>query len=275
MPIVFCSHPSIALLHIALHLQPSHQTRIPSSQAPENDGSQWTPAWRITCMKHQPGHCCTFTTGSPYKTDFVSQRSPHSRNDERHSRQVVAEGRSSPSGTFSGKVEYMCPVEALAVGVMDEKGPLSRSMTTTSVWRNELYVVHASTRGSSELLPPHQPTFSITLKHNSLTLTLTQPNTNMASIGEKISNTTNSYIGGAKETIGEKTGNQKLAAEGAAQKTQAEAAAAQATAKAHAEGVGHQVQGKVQKNVGSLTGDTSMQARGHANEARGDMESKV
>jgi uncharacterized protein YjbJ (UPF0337 family) len=97
----------------------------------------------------------------------------------------------------------------------------------------------------------------------------------MASIGEKISNTTNSYIGGAKETIGEKTGNQKLAAEGAAQKSQAEAAAAEATAKAHAEGLGHQVQGKVQKNVGSLTGNTGMQARGHANEARGDMETKV
>jgi hypothetical protein len=53
----------------------------------------------------------------------VSQRSPHSRNDERHSRQVVAERRSLSSGTFSGTVEYMCPVEALAEGVMDERGP--------------------------------------------------------------------------------------------------------------------------------------------------------
>ncbi|KAG0217888.1 hypothetical protein BGX31_000103 [Mortierella sp. GBA43] len=97
----------------------------------------------------------------------------------------------------------------------------------------------------------------------------------MASIGEKITNTTNSYIGSAKETIGEKTGNQNLAAEGTAQRTQAEAAAAEATAKTRSEGFGHQVEGRVQKNVGSLTGDTVMQARGHANEAFGKMESKV
>ncbi|KAG0286131.1 hypothetical protein BGZ97_007542 [Linnemannia gamsii] len=92
---------------------------------------------------------------------------------------------------------------------------------------------------------------------------------------ERIQNTANSYIGGAKQTIGETIGNSNLAASGAQQKAQADAAQKAADAKTHAEGVGHKIQGEVQQNVGSLTGNTSMEARGHANEARSDLERKV
>ncbi|KAF9141018.1 hypothetical protein BG015_001425 [Linnemannia schmuckeri] len=92
---------------------------------------------------------------------------------------------------------------------------------------------------------------------------------------ERISNTANSYLGGAKQTIGETIGNPDLAASGAAQKSQADAAQKAVDAKTHAEGIGHKVQGEVQQNVGSLTGNTSMEARGHANEVRGDLERKV
>ncbi|KAG0058905.1 hypothetical protein BGZ90_004706 [Linnemannia elongata] len=92
---------------------------------------------------------------------------------------------------------------------------------------------------------------------------------------DRITNTLNSTLGGAKQTIGETIGNPDLAASGAAQKSQADAAQKAADAKTHAEGIGHKVQGEVQQNVGSLTGNTSMEARGHANEVRGDLERKV
>ncbi|KAK3835251.1 MAG: hypothetical protein JOS17DRAFT_736618 [Linnemannia elongata] len=92
---------------------------------------------------------------------------------------------------------------------------------------------------------------------------------------DRISNTVNSTLGGAKQTIGENIGNPDLAASGAAQKSQADAAQKAADAKTHAEGIGHKVQGEIQQNVGSLTGNTSMEARGHANEVRGDLERKV
>ncbi|KAI1314335.1 hypothetical protein EDD11_002276 [Mortierella claussenii] len=94
-------------------------------------------------------------------------------------------------------------------------------------------------------------------------------------VTNRLSNTANSYIGGAKETLGNAIGNTDLAASGAAQKAQADAAQAAADAKTHAEGTGHKVEGRVQQTVGSLTGDTSLQARGHANEAKGDIERHV
>ncbi|KAG0285130.1 hypothetical protein BGZ97_007924 [Linnemannia gamsii] len=94
----------------------------------------------------------------------------------------------------------------------------------------------------------------------------------MSNISEKVSNTANSYIGGAKQTIGETIGNTNLAASGAQQKAQADAAQKAADAKTHAEGLGNKAQSKVQQNVGSLTGDTSMEARGQANEVRGDIQ---
>ncbi|KAF9143449.1 hypothetical protein BGX30_000424 [Mortierella sp. GBA39] len=97
----------------------------------------------------------------------------------------------------------------------------------------------------------------------------------MSNITDKVTNTANSYIGGAKQTIGQAIGNTNLAASGAQQKAQADAATEAATAKAHTEGLGHKAQGEVQQNVGSLTGNTSMEARGHANEARGDIQRNV
>ncbi|KAF9952651.1 hypothetical protein BGZ72_006015 [Mortierella alpina] len=92
---------------------------------------------------------------------------------------------------------------------------------------------------------------------------------------DRLQNTANSYIGGAKQTVGNTLGNSSLAAEGAAQKSQAETAQKAADAKTHAEGVGHNIQGTAQKAVGSVTGNTTLEARGHANDARGDLERKV
>ncbi|KAG9324891.1 hypothetical protein KVV02_003298 [Mortierella alpina] len=92
---------------------------------------------------------------------------------------------------------------------------------------------------------------------------------------DRIQNTANSYIGGAKETVGNAIGNSNLAANGASQKAQADAAQKAADAQTHVEGVGHNIQGTAQKAVGSVTGNTTLEARGHANDARGDLERKV
>ncbi|KAF9903365.1 Alpha-ketoglutarate-dependent dioxygenase alkB 7, mitochondrial [Linnemannia zychae] len=91
---------------------------------------------------------------------------------------------------------------------------------------------------------------------------------------DRISNTFNSAVGGAKQSIGETIGNPNLAASGAEQKAQADAAQKAADAKTHAEGIGHKIQGQVQQTVGSAVGNNSMEARGHANEVRGDLERK-
>ncbi|KAF9967465.1 hypothetical protein BGZ70_009459 [Mortierella alpina] len=92
---------------------------------------------------------------------------------------------------------------------------------------------------------------------------------------DRLQNTANSTIGGAKQTLGNAIGNPDLAASGASQKAQADAAQKAADAKTHAEGVGHNIQGTTQKAVGSVTGNSSLEARGHANDARGDLERKV
>ncbi|KAF9380078.1 hypothetical protein CPB97_008595 [Podila verticillata] len=92
---------------------------------------------------------------------------------------------------------------------------------------------------------------------------------------ERLSNTANQYMGSAKESIGSAIGNTDLAASGAAQRAQAEAAQRLADNKTHAEGLGHTVEGQTQKKVGALTGDKSMEARGYGNEALGNVQRNV
>ncbi|KAF9426931.1 hypothetical protein BGZ94_005783 [Podila epigama] len=92
---------------------------------------------------------------------------------------------------------------------------------------------------------------------------------------EKLSNTYNSAIGGAKESIGKVTGNQNLAGSGAAQKSEAQVAQQRADAERHAKGVGHNIQGAAQRVAGSATHDHSLEARGHGNSALGDVQRNV
>ncbi|KAG0006648.1 hypothetical protein BGZ65_005612 [Modicella reniformis] len=97
----------------------------------------------------------------------------------------------------------------------------------------------------------------------------------MSDLGNKLSNTANSYIGGAKQTVGEKLGYPDLAATGAQQKSEADAKAAAAVAQAKFEGDVHKVQGQIEQKIGQATGDSSLEARGHANETRGDLERRA
>ncbi|GJJ72155.1 hypothetical protein EMPS_04512 [Entomortierella parvispora] len=89
---------------------------------------------------------------------------------------------------------------------------------------------------------------------------------------ERMQNVANSYIGAAKQTIGETLGYPDLAASGANQKEQAEANQKMADAKTQLHGVGHSLQGQVEQAVGSFTQDPAMEARGKANITKGDMQ---
>jgi len=94
-------------------------------------------------------------------------------------------------------------------------------------------------------------------------------------MAERLSNTYNSTVGGAKETVGHAVGNQSLAGSGATQKAEAQAKQRTEDAQTHAKGVGHNVEGAAQKAVGNVTNDHSLEARGHGNSALGDVERKV
>ncbi|KAG0252263.1 hypothetical protein DFQ27_008177 [Actinomortierella ambigua] len=92
---------------------------------------------------------------------------------------------------------------------------------------------------------------------------------------ERLSNTLNSYLGGAKQTVGETIGSTDLAASGAQQKAQADAAQKLADAKQHTEGTARKIQGELQQAVGSATNDPELKARGAGNEAIGEVQRNV
>ncbi|KAG0045340.1 hypothetical protein BGZ83_009431 [Gryganskiella cystojenkinii] len=92
---------------------------------------------------------------------------------------------------------------------------------------------------------------------------------------DRLQNTANSYLGGAKQSLGNALGNPNLAAEGASQKAQAETAQRSADAKTHAEGLAHSIEGNIQKTVGSAIGNPTMEAEGHGNIARGAVKRNV
>ncbi|KAG0295699.1 hypothetical protein BGZ96_011166 [Linnemannia gamsii] len=94
-------------------------------------------------------------------------------------------------------------------------------------------------------------------------------------VSTKVSNTANSYIGGAKQTLGETINNPDLAASGAAQKVQADTAQKFADAKTQAEAAAHKVGGNAQKSTGNILGDYSLEASGEGNITKGDLESRV
>ncbi|KAG9069881.1 hypothetical protein KI688_009206 [Linnemannia hyalina] len=91
-------------------------------------------------------------------------------------------------------------------------------------------------------------------------------------VSAKVSNTANSYIGGAKQTIGETINNPDLAARGAAQKVHADTAQKVADAKTQAEAAGHKVGGHTQNATGRALGDYSLEASGEGNITKGEIE---
>ncbi|KAF9278130.1 hypothetical protein BGZ88_000777 [Linnemannia elongata] len=94
-------------------------------------------------------------------------------------------------------------------------------------------------------------------------------------VSTKVSNTASSYIGGAKQTIGETINNPDLAARGAAQKVQADTAQRVADAKIQAEATAHKAEGQTQKATGNVLGDYSLEASGEGNITKGEIEHRV
>ncbi|KAF9940464.1 hypothetical protein BGZ75_003819 [Mortierella antarctica] len=92
---------------------------------------------------------------------------------------------------------------------------------------------------------------------------------------DRLQNSANSAIGGAKQSIGNALGNSSLAAKGAAQKAHAETDQKATDAKTHAEGLGNTIQGNIQKTFGAAVGNHTLEAKGHANVARGEVQKNV
>jgi uncharacterized protein YjbJ (UPF0337 family) len=94
-------------------------------------------------------------------------------------------------------------------------------------------------------------------------------------ISTKVSNTANSYIGGAKQTIGETFNNPSLAASGAAQKAQADTAQRAHDAKIEAQDYAHKAGRHDQKTTGNVLGDYSLEASGEGNITKSEIERRT
>ncbi|KAF8942462.1 hypothetical protein BGZ47_006444 [Haplosporangium gracile] len=88
-------------------------------------------------------------------------------------------------------------------------------------------------------------------------------------------NSTNSAIGGAKQTVGQTLGLPSMAAEGAAQKSNAETQQKVEDARAQVRGAGNEFEGKIKQKVGDLTNDHSMKVDGATTEAQGTLQRNV
>jgi uncharacterized protein YjbJ (UPF0337 family) len=77
-------------------------------------------------------------------------------------------------------------------------------------------------------------------------------------------------IGGTlKETLGDVTGNERLQAEGEADKLQGQSRQEVAKGVGRAKGAGEELKGNLKQGLGNLTGDEQLQAEGRADELKG------
>ncbi|KAF8948245.1 hypothetical protein BGZ47_005879 [Haplosporangium gracile] len=97
-------------------------------------------------------------------------------------------------------------------------------------------------------------------------------------MSEQINNAFHSVVGRSKESLGRVVGSEQMAAEGAAEKAKADTRStahstlAQAERnQGHAQGIGDNVTGRVKATVGAATGNKSMEAQGHMQQATGDV----
>eukprot|EP01103_Thecamoeba_quadrilineata_P002469 TRINITY_DN12423_c0_g1_i1.p1 TRINITY_DN12423_c0_g1~~TRINITY_DN12423_c0_g1_i1.p1 ORF type:complete len:107 (-),score=31.46 TRINITY_DN12423_c0_g1_i1:116-415(-) len=94
----------------------------------------------------------------------------------------------------------------------------------------------------------------------------------MSSEPSKVHGTTESVIGTIKENAGYVIGNEKLEAEGKAQKLAGDAEYKAAQAVQAAEAKTDRVVGATKETVGSLLGNESLEAKGKAQNAEGKVE---
>ncbi|KAF9575675.1 hypothetical protein EC968_002238 [Mortierella alpina] len=89
-------------------------------------------------------------------------------------------------------------------------------------------------------------------------------------MSEKINNALHNAKGGIKESLGRGIGNEQMAAEGAAEKAQAQTRSNVNQAQQQARGAGDNLAGRAKATVGAATGNKSMEAEGHMQSASGD-----
>ncbi|KAF9288292.1 hypothetical protein BGZ68_000496 [Mortierella alpina] len=94
-------------------------------------------------------------------------------------------------------------------------------------------------------------------------------------MSEKINNALHNAKGAAKETLGRGIGNEQMAAEGAAEKAQAQTRSNVDRAGQQAHGLGDQAAGRAKATFGAATGDKSMEAKGHMQNVSGDARRAV
>ncbi|KAF9956103.1 hypothetical protein BGZ72_003040 [Mortierella alpina] len=94
-------------------------------------------------------------------------------------------------------------------------------------------------------------------------------------MAEKISNAFHNAKGAAKESIGRGVGSEQMAAEGAAEKAQAQTRSNVNHAHQQAQGLGDNIAGRAKATVGAATGNKSMEAQGHMQSASGDARRAV
>ncbi|KAF9942352.1 hypothetical protein BGZ75_001648 [Mortierella antarctica] len=94
-------------------------------------------------------------------------------------------------------------------------------------------------------------------------------------MAEKINNAFHSAKGGAKESLGRGLGNEQMAAEGAAEKAQAQTRSNVNQAQQQVHGTADNLAGRTKATVGAATGNKSMEAQGHMQSATGDARRAV
>ncbi|CAO3567431.1 unnamed protein product [Mortierella alpina] len=94
-------------------------------------------------------------------------------------------------------------------------------------------------------------------------------------MADKINNAFHNAKGGAKESLGRGIGNEQMAAEGAAEKAQAQTRSNVNHAQQQAHGAADNIAGRAKATVGAATGNKSMEAQGHMQNASGDARRAV
>ncbi|KAF9432358.1 hypothetical protein BGZ76_010905 [Entomortierella beljakovae] len=161
---------------------------------------------------------------------------------------------------------------------MTSSGEIMGIDQTTGQWEPRPFVppeTNPSERRNPQLIPevrnPHEPIFY----HVAFFVPTKQNKTKQTNMSDHLHNTANSYLGDLQQTIGEKIGSPEMAAAGAAQKSQADAAQTVANAETKAQAAGRTVMGHAQQKIGSETGDIGMQLKGITNQALGDVQKNL
>jgi uncharacterized protein YjbJ (UPF0337 family) len=99
--------------------------------------------------------------------------------------------------------------------------------------------------------------------------------TTMGETTDKLKGKAEQALGGAKESIGRASGDERLEAEGRVERAEGAGREDAARARGRLKGAANELGGAIKSAAGDLTGDRSLQAEGEAQRLKGDVERKV